>query len=79
MLAKFLPENVQSITEGFRNAFFELAAILSGLSIMLPVKYLSQTMSALTLVVCALKAWYMAEEKTYRNIKVIEIKCTRIA
>ena len=78
MLAKFLPENVQSITEGFRNALFELAAILSGLSIMLPAKYLSQTMSTLTLVVCALMAWYMAEEKTYRNIKVIEIKCTRI-
>ena len=73
MLAKFLPENVQSITEGFRNALFELAAILSGLSIILPVKYLSQTMSILTLVVCALTAWYMAEEKIYRNIKVIEV------
>ena len=76
MLAKFLPENVQSVTEGFRNALFELAAILSGLSIMLPAKYLSQTMSTLTLVVCALTAWYIAEEKTYRNIKVIAIKCT---
>ena len=38
MLAKFVPENVQPITEGFRNAFFEVADIFSGLSVLLPVK-----------------------------------------
>ena len=33
MLAKIVPENVQSITEGFRNSLYELAALLSGLSV----------------------------------------------
>ena len=28
MLAKFVPENVQSIMEGFRNALFEVAVFL---------------------------------------------------
>ena len=74
MLAKFVPENVQSITEGFRNALFEVADIFSGLSILLPVKYLSQTMFAMSLMVSALTGWYIAENKTFKNIKVIHVK-----
>ena len=74
MLAKFVPENVQSITEGFRNALFEVADIFSGLSILLPVKYLSQTMFAMSLMVSALTGCYIAENKTFKNIKVIDVK-----
>ena len=74
MLAKFVPENVQSITEGFRNALFEVADIFSGLSVLLPVKYLSQTMFAMALMVSALSGWYIAEDKTFKNIKVIDVK-----
>ena len=50
MLAKFVPESVQAVTEGIRSAVFELTASLLGMSVMLPVKYLSQTMFALSLV-----------------------------
>ena len=73
MLAKFVPENVQSITEGFRNALFEVADIFIGLSILLPVKYLSQTMFAMAVMVSALTGWYIAESKTFKNIKVIDL------
>ena len=74
MLAKFVPENVQSITEGFRNALFEVADIFSGLSVLLPVKYLSQTMFAMAVMVSVLTGWYIAESKTFKNIKVIDVK-----
>ena len=68
MLAKFVPEDIQSITEGFRNALFELAAFLNGLSVMLPVTYLPQTMFAMVVMICVSLAWYITEEQAYRNI-----------
>ena len=79
MLAKFVPENIQSITEGFRNALFELAAILSGLSVMLPVNYLPQTMIVMVIMICVSLAWYITEEQAYRNIKVIDVNFGNIA
>ena len=77
MLAEFVPENVQSITEGFRNALFEVADIFSGLSVLLPVKYLSQTMFAMMLMASALTGWYIAENKTFKNIKVVDVSYRR--
>ena len=74
MLAKFVPENVQSITEGFRNSLYELAALLSGLSVTIVVNYLSETMFALTLIVCVLTVLYVVQEGVYRYIKVIDVK-----
>ena len=74
ILAKFVPENVQSTVEGIRSALFEIAAVLSSFSITLSATYLSQTMFASAVILCALTAWYIAEEKAYRNIKVINIK-----
>ena len=70
MLAKFVPENIQSITQGFRNALYEMAILLSGLSVMLPATYLSETMFAMLVIISVSLAWYIAEERTYRNIKV---------
>ena len=78
MLAKFVPENIQSITEGFRNALFDLAAFLSGLSVMLPVTYLPQTMFAMVVLICVSLAWYISEEQAYRNIKVIDVNYENI-
>ena len=78
ILAKFVPENVQSIMEGIRSALFEIAAVLSSLSVTLSATYLSQTMFTLAIILCALTAWYIAEEKAYRNIKVIDIKHNKI-
>ena len=79
MLAKFVPENVQSIMEGFRNALFEVAVFLGGLSVTLPVNYLSQTMFTAAIITCALIGCYIAEEQVYQNIKVIDVKYNKIA
>ena len=73
MLAKFVPENIQSISQGFRNALYEMAIFLSGLSVMLPATYLSETMFAMLVIVSVSLAWYIAEQRTYRNIRVIGI------
>ena len=73
MLIKFVPENIQSITQGFRNALFEMAILLSGLCVRLPVMYLSQTMFAMLVIVCVSLAWYIAEEHSYRNVQVIDV------
>ena len=78
ILAKFVPENVQSIMEGIRNALFEIAAFLSGLSFTLSATYLSQTMFALAVILCVSMAWYIVEEKEYRNIKVVDVKYDKI-
>ena len=79
MLAKFVPENVQSIMEGFRNALFEVAVFLGGLSVTLPVNYLLQTMFTAAIITCALIGWYIADEQVYQNIKVIDVKYNKIA
>ena len=78
MLAKFVPENVQSITEGFRNSLYELAALLFGLSATIVVNYLSETMFALTVIVCAITVLYVLQEEIYRYIKVIDVKCEKV-
>ena len=78
MLAKFVPENVQSIMEGFRNALFEVAVFFGGLSVMLPVNYLSQTMFATAIITCILTGWYIAEKQVYRNTEVIDVKYNKI-
>ena len=66
MLAKFVPENVQSITEGFRNSLYELAALSSGLTVTIAVNYLSETMFPLILAVFALTVLYAFKEGVYR-------------
>lgn len=78
MLAKFVPENVQSIMEGFRNALFEVAVFFGGLSVTLPVNYLSQTMFATAIITCILTGWYIAEKQVYRNTEVIDVKYNKI-
>ena len=41
ILAKFVPENIQSISEGIRNLFYQTSALLGGLTVIFPAKYLS--------------------------------------
>ena len=69
MLTRFVPENIQSITQGFRNVLFEMAI----LCVILPVTYLSQTMFAMLVIVCVSLVWYIAEEYSYRNVQVIGV------
>ena len=79
MLAKFVPENVQAVTEGIRSAVFELTASLQGVSVMLPVTYLSQTMFAMSILISGILAYYIAEEGAFRNIRVIDIKVRKLS
>ena len=79
MLAKFVPENVQAVTEGVRAAVFELTASLQGVSVLLPVTYLSQTMFAMAVLTAGILVYYLAEEGTFRNIKVIDIKVRKFS
>ena len=79
ILAKFVPENIQSLAEGFRNALFELAVFFSGLSVTLPATYLSQTMFTMVVVNGVSLAWYLSEERIYRNVKVINVNCKDIS
>ena len=79
ILAKFVPENIQSLAEGFRNAFFELAVFFSGLSVILPATYLSQTMFAMVVAIAVSLAWYISEERLYQNIKVIDVNYKHIS
>ena len=79
ILAKFVPENIQSLAEGFPNAFFELAVFFSGLSVILPATYLSQTMFAMVVAIAVSLAWYISEERLYQNIKVIDVNYKHIS
>ena len=65
ILAKFVPENIQSLAEGFRNALFELAVFISGLSVTLPATYLPQTIFAMVVVIAVSLAWYISEKRIY--------------
>ena len=78
MLAKFVPENVQSITEGFRNSLYELAALSSGLTVTIAVNYLSETMFPLIFAVFALTVLYAFKERVYRSFKVIDVKYEKV-
>ena len=77
VLAKFVPENVQSITEGFRNNLYELAALSSGLTVTIAVNYLSE-MFPLILAVFALTVLYAFKEGVYRSFKVIDVKYEKV-
>ena len=77
VLAKFVPENVQSITEGFRNSLYELAALSSGLTVTIAVNYLSE-MFPLILAVFALTVLYAFKEGVYRSFKVIDVKYEKV-
>ena len=41
ILANFVPENIQAISEGFRYAIYELLSLVAGLTVILASKYLS--------------------------------------
>ena len=74
ILAKFVPENIQSISEGIRNLFYQTSALLGGLTVIFPAKYLSQTMFLLAFVISGCTGWYIAEQATFMNVKVISVK-----
>ena len=73
ILAKFVPENIQAISEGFRYAIYEFSSLVAGLTVILASKYLSPSMLSLGLIISVCLAWYIGEHKSFTNITVIKI------
>lgn len=44
ILAKFVQENIKSISEAIRNSFYQSSALFGGLEVILPAKFISPTM-----------------------------------
>ena len=44
ILAKFVQENIKSISEAVRNLFYQSSALFGGLEVILPAKFISPTM-----------------------------------
>ena len=70
ILAKFVPENIQAISEGFRYAIYELSSLVAGLTVILASKYLSPSMLSLGLIISVCIAWYIGEQKNFTVIKI---------
>ena len=74
MIGKFVPENIQTVTEAIRNALFELSYMLSGLLVMISSQYMTQTMTIMAMIIIIHLAWYICEQRTFRNIQVMFLK-----
>ena len=54
--------------------FYQTSALLGGLTVIFPAKYLSQTMFLLASVISGCTGWYITEQATFMNVKVISVK-----
>ena len=74
VLAKFVPEDIQTTSEAIRNGLFETAYMFAGLFIKLPSTYLTHSMLAMAVIISGLLAWYISEDSIFRNIDVFHVK-----
>ena len=74
MLAKFVPENVQTIIEAIRNSLFELSYMFGGLLLRVTLSYLSESMTLFSVLLFLSMVWYLCHFKMYLNIQVIQVK-----
>ena len=73
MLAKFVPENIQTVSEGIRNGLFELSYLIVGLGVKLPDTYFSEFMLAAAFMIPFPFSWCIVNAEKFKNIKVIQI------
>ena len=71
MIAKYVPENIQTITEAFRMSFTTLADLIGGLLIGIIVQYLIISLSILSIISFICLCWVCIKVNEYSNIKVI--------
>ena len=74
MLAKVVPENVQTVIEAIRNSLFELSYLFGGILLEMASLYLSESMILFSLLLLLSMAWYVCQYKVYMNIQVVQIK-----
>ena len=73
MLAKFVPENIQTVTEAIRNSLFELSYLVAGLCVKLPDTYMPEFMLTVAFVMTFALAWLIVNAEKFKNIRVIQI------
>ena len=73
MLAKCVPENVQTVTEAIRDSLFQLAYLISGLGVRLPDVYMKEFMLSLTVLLALAFAYLIVNAERFKNIQVLQI------
>ena len=73
MLAKFVPENIQTVTEAIRNSLFELSYMIAGLCVKLPATYMPEFMISVAFLMSFALAWLLVNDNKYKNIEVITV------
>jgi len=74
MLAKFVPENVQTVTEAIRNSLFEVSYLVAGLSVRLPDTHMTEFMMTFAILIAVAFAWLLVEADRYKKIQVIQVE-----
>ena len=74
MLAKFVPENVQTIIEAIRNSLFELSYMFGGLLLRVTLSYLSESMILFSVLLFLSMVWYLCHFKVYLDIQDVQVK-----
>ena len=74
MLAKFVPENVQTIIEAIRNSLFELSYMFGGLLLRVTLSYLSESMILFSVLLFLSMVWYLCHFKVYLDIQAIQVE-----
>ena len=74
MLAKFVPENVQTIIEAIRNSLFELSYMFGGLLLRVTSLYLFESMIFFSVLLLLSMIWYVCQFKVYMNIQTVHVK-----
>lgn len=73
MLAKFVPDNIQTVTEAIRNALFELSYMVAGLSVKLPSSYFPEAMICMAVLIFFAIMWLLYDHKKYKQVKIISL------
>lgn len=73
MLAKFVPENIQTVTEAIRNGLFELSYLIAGLCVKLPDTFMSEFMVTIAFFMTLALSWLLVSAERFKNIKVMQI------
>lgn len=73
ILAKFVPENIQTLTEAIRNALFELSYMVAGLAVKFSATFVTPVTISMAAVIVVLLVWFIYESKVFKNIKIVQI------
>ena len=73
MIAKYVPENIQTITEAFRMSLTTISYLIGGLLISIIVEYLIISLAIFCILSFICLCWVCINMNAYSNIKVIAL------